>query len=122
MGGPLGKIFGSLTGGLLESFGDSRRPTGDEYRDIIIKGMMSSSKAGGDPISREDAEAKYDAMSPEDQDNLRVQITSRAREGSDEKAAYDEMEGDVRKSRADQFETATNQRIESLKDDDYTRI
>lgn len=122
MGGPLGAVAGGILGGLFGSFGESRRPTGDEYRDIIIKGMMESTKAGGEPMSRKDAEAKYDAMSPEDQDNLRVQITSRAREGSDEKAAYDEMEGDVRKNRADQFETATNQRIEALKDEDYTRI
>jgi len=118
---PFDVIVKSIFGEFQPTAGDTA-PTEAEYRTIAVESMIASTKAGGTPMTRKEAEAQYDAMSADDKENFKTQITAKGREGSKNKEAYDDLEGTVRKNRADQIETATNQRIESLKDENYTRI
>ncbi len=120
--GPMGAAAGWAIGKMFGAGGDNVRIKDSEYDDMAIEAMMESSEAKGTSMTKKEATAKYNAMSPEDKENLKTQFTAEGKEGSKNKDAYDNMEGGMRKNRADQLTDAANQRVDDLKDDDYRRI
>lgn len=120
--GPLGTAAGGAIGAYMGSKVGVKRPSAGEIKELAISAMVGSTKAGGTPMTRKEAAAKYAKMSQVEKDNLLSQGIAKARENSNDKSKYDGLEGAIRKGRADQRENATNQRIDTLKDNNYDRI
>jgi len=118
VGGPVGVAVGAAIGAAVGGGSTSVELTESEYREMAIESYMESAKAGGKPISRKAAEAKYNKLTPDEKKNLRLQGLDQARKRSKDKRAYDKLEGSSRKNRADQITSATNQRIAALRDDE----